>query len=199
MNEQDLFDFQDPPVRERSPHLIPWIVTGIVAVLLLVSSIVVLNIARGSDSTAEPDPTPTPTTTEPTTPPVEPSPEPTEPEEPEDEPAPSSPDDEIDTSFVNVGSTFEMDIQHWNTQVDLSSKFGAVQYSIDGERLILNSSLIDSFPDACQAMRNQWGMERISDNTFEVASPQQVCEENPSLYTEVLGLIQAMVKSARPL
>lgn len=199
MNEQDLFEFKEPPARERSPHLIPWLVTGAIAIVLLVASIVILNMARGGTDTAEPSPSPTTQSPEPSPTTVPSTPPPTQEPEPEPAPEPENPDDVIDTSFVNVGDTFEMDIQHWSTRVDLSTKFGSVQYMIEGEKLVLNSSLIDSFPEACADMRSQWGIERVGANEFEVLSPQQMCTENESLYTEVLGLIRAMTESARPL
>lgn len=194
VNDDNIFQFEEVEVPERSPHLVPWVVTGIIAVVVILAAVIALNVLRGpggsAEETTEPAPKPAPTQT--TT--SQPTPKPTESTKPQ------NPDDEIDTSYVNVGSTFEMHIAQWGVTVDVSLKYGGdFQYEIrDGSKLMIDSTLVRSFPASCAAMRTGWGMERVDNGaSFRVVSPQQECTENPSLYAEVLGLTRAMVESHR--
>lgn len=198
VNDQSFFEFEDVEAHQRSPHLIPWLVAGMVAVIALLASVIVLNVARGANDEAKPEPTPT--SQEPTTP------ETSEPEtEPEDTPEPAeNPDDEIDTSHVVVGSVWTLDVAYegWNIQTDVPNKFVEWTYTLQGDDqqyLVLDSALINSLPESCKEMRNKWGLERVAAGKFEAYSPQTMCEENPALYTEILGLTRAMAETVRPI
>lgn len=206
MNDENIFNFEEVEVRERSPHLIPWIVTGAIAVIAILVSLIVMNIAK-DDSGPNAEPTPPPVETpgeEPEdTPDPQPEPEP-EPEEPaEPEVDPNRPDDAIDTSSVTIGSTFLLDVGHdWNITTEVPNKFGLEWRYIleDANRLLVlqYSDLINSLPDSCAAQRNQWGLEKMEDGEIRAYSPQNVCEENESLYTELLGLVRHMAETAQP-
>lgn len=213
MNDQNIFNFEEVETRERSPHLIPWIVTGAIAVIAILISLIVMNLASdGSDSNADPKPpvTDTPAPTPDADPEPTPDPEPEEPEEEPEEPDtpdadPNRPDDAIDTSSVSIGNTFHLTVEHdgWNISTEVPNKFGIEwRYRLEGvnQYLVLQSSdLINSLPDSCAAQRDKWGLERVDDGSFRAYSPQEMCEENESLYTELLGLVRHMEESVQPL
>lgn len=177
----------------RAAQAKPWIVVGVIAVLAIVASIVVLNIARGGQETA-PEATqgPQPTTTEP-------SPSPTmgddaqtdgDAEEEDEQPAADAPPQ------VDVGPTNTMRIDAWGVTSELSQRFGSTSYAIpDNVNLVLTSDLLASFPDSCAAMRQGWGATRQEDGTFTVLRPAEPCAEAPELYGEVWGLVDAWVKT----
>lgn len=204
MNEQELFDFEEIEDKGRSPHLVPWLVTGVFAIVALLLAVVVLNISRDATETA-----PTPPATEepagPETPKPDPQPEPQpEPEpEPEPEPTPGQPDDAIDTSHVVVGSTYPLKVEWdgWFISTEVSDKFGTWTYRLDNlnRDLVLESELIDSLPDTCKHMVDSWGLQHTEDNKYEVLSPQELCVANEALYTELLGLVRHMEKTVKPL
>lgn len=117
-----------------------------------------------------------------------------------DEPAEPEPDvTEPGTEVppVEVGPTQSMDIGFWNTQVDVAHKIGlSVWFEIDAEQnLVLSSSLIDAYVAECGG---RWGMTR-TDAGLVVLKPAERCATQPEVYDELWGLMDAMVKSARPL
>jgi len=182
-------------------RVLPWlIVTGGVVVALLAAFFVVSSLTggdkpqNGADSSAttdgstqtegdknsttdanqggsSPSKTTTPTTPSKTTPPASKVP------------------------AVEVGPTMNMPIPFWSTQVDLSQKLGNVSFQITGDKLVLTSSLISSLPASCAG---DWGMTKVA-NGFEVLKPAAACTAAPELYDELWGLMDAMVKTARPL
>ncbi|UOQ56202.1 hypothetical protein MUN78_10920 [Leucobacter allii] len=180
------------PPRERragAAPAAPWIVVGIVAVLAIVASIVVVNLVRagGADEAATPAPTATqapPTTTAPA-----PAPEPSEDPEEED-PADGPPQ-------VEVGQTMTMAITQWGVTSDLSTRFGSTSYNITGENLVLTSDLLESFPDSCAEMRQQWGATRTAAGGYTVLKPATRCAETPEVYDEIWGLVDAWVQTIR--
>lgn len=205
MSEDDFFNFEEVEERQRSPHLIPWLVTGIIAILALLLSVVVLNISRddgkndaeeppaGVEEPAEPDeetPDEAPDTE------VEPEPEP--------EVDPARPDDAIDTSHVDPGETYFLKVEWdgWHVSTEVSNKFSPWEYRLEGEGnkyLILDSELIDSLPASCEHMVDSWGLEHADDGNYKAMSPQEMCAANTSLYTEILGLVRHMEKTVKPL
>ncbi len=170
--------------RKRNPHLLPWIVTGLVVIVALVASMVIVNIARSSSSGTE-TPAPTqPTQSASATADADGDEDPAEETENPDEP-PS----------VEVGSTFDLPIQNWGVTAQVSSKFGnQVRYTFEGDNLILSSEVIDSLPDACAEMRQQWGIQKSGDS-YSVLKPAERCSEAPELYDEIWGLTAAAVDS----
>lgn len=202
VNEQNIFDFEEVEERERSPYLLPWIITGGIAIVAILVSLIVMNLAKA-------DPEPAPETKPPVTEPVKPEPVPETgdediEEEPEEEPAdPDRPDDAIDTSGVTIGNELNMPINHWDVSVKVSSKISDVRYNLgdggtDPDRIIISAGLIDQLPDSCAQQRESWGMERVGANEYRALSPQKMCEENPSLYTELLGIVRHMADSVTP-
>lgn len=169
----------------------PWIIVGLVTVVALVASIVVLNLARADE---DPSSTAAPTTQEPTTSkPATSTSASDDEEEDEDRPADEVPE-------VEVGPTGEMNVPTWGITAQISGKFGWPQYVINGEQLVLTGSpLIESLPDSCAAMRQQWGIQRTADGKYEVLKPAERCEAAPELYDELWGLTDALVQSVVPL
>lgn len=162
--------------------MVPWIVVGLLAVVALVISIVVVNVTRAGESEAEPTPTPT-----------ESAPAPTESNDADPEPT-EEPDDGVPD--VDVGPTFTMAITQWNATSEVSNKLGGdTRYTIDGDTITLNSSVIEQLPSECSAMRTQWGATRSGDNSFEVRKPEERCDEAPELYDEIWGLMAAFADS----
>ncbi|MBO1804097.1 hypothetical protein J4H91_02035 [Leucobacter ruminantium] len=169
----------------------PWIVVGIVTVVALVASILVLNFARAGQ---DPSPTAEPTTQAPATS----APATSKPADDDSEKKKKPAADEVPS--VDVGNTGTMDVPVWGITAQISEKFGWPQYQINGEQLVLQySPLIDSLPDSCAAMRQQWGIQRTADGKYEVLKPAQRCEAAPELYDELWGLTDALVKSIAPL
>lgn len=184
----------DAPKRDRLKGAKPWIIVGGVAVVAIILSIIVVNLARGdgdksaSKETTAPTSTKSPTTTTPqeTTTPTETK-------------APEKPDaDEVPK--VDVGATSQLDIPAWGVSSQISQKFGLTSYAIpDNIHLTLDSPLINSLPDSCSAMRTQWGVTRLENGTFETAKPAERCEAAPELYDELWGLTDAFRSSLKPL
>src|SRR5690606_10679506 len=137
------------------------------------------------------------------TPSEEPSDTPTdEPsEEPGEEPAPD------EAPAVDVGSTFPMEISYAGITVDVSQQLTNVEWFYQAgppERVLIQSGLMNSFPDSCAAMRSPegmspWGIERGEDGAWTVVRPAGTCAAAPDLYDQVWGLMQAMADSATPL
>lgn len=182
--EEEPEEFEPYEPRKRPPYLIPWLIVAAVAVAAIVVAIVVVN-SVSEDDEAQPAPTPTTEPVEPT--PVDPAPQPTAESTPTPEPEDGVPD-------VDVGETFTMPIEAWGTQAEVSYKFGTVNYTIPADSLILSSPLINSLPDSCANMRNQWGVTRTGDG-FEVLKPAERCDAAPEVYDELWGLTAAMVDS----
>ena len=180
-----------PVPTNRGAKARPWIIVGAVAVVALIGSIVVVNLARGgADTTAAPTPTTSqePTTSAPSTPTTPP---PSETEEPTPDP------DEVPT--VEVGATNNMPIGPWNATSELSQKLGSTTFAIpDGSNLVLSSALLDSFPDQCADMRSAWGATLVAEGSYEIRKPATRCAEAPELYDEVWGLVAAWVKTIKP-
>ena len=167
--------------RKRNPHMIPWIVTGLIVIVALVASMVIVNIVRASSSDAE---APAPTQTQNPSASADADQDPAEETEDPDAPPP-----------VEVGNTFELPIQNWGVTAQVSSKFGnQVRYTFEGDNLILNSEVIDSLPDSCAAMRQQWGIQKDGDS-YSVLKPAERCADAPELYDEIWGLTAAAVDS----
>ncbi|MBK0417871.1 hypothetical protein JD276_02325 [Leucobacter sp. CSA1] len=178
MNEDSFFE---KAPRQRSPHMVPWIVVGIIAVVALIISIVIVTVARSGEGAAS-DGGRTPTQTEaPAT------------EEPEETDAP----DEESVPSVDVGDTFDVPIGAWGVTAQASQKFGSIWYDLQGENLVLSSPLIDSLPDSCAEMRSQWGITRTPAGEYEVLKPAERCEAAPEVYDELWGLTAAMAESIR--
>lgn len=175
---------------DRAARAKPWIVVGIIAVLALVASIVVVNVARGSQEapqqTTPPATTQSPTTPQRTTPPT----------------SGSDADDEEDDKpagppAVDVGPTYDMAIVPWNATSQISQRFGSISFTIpDGTNLVLSSDLLNSFPESCAAMRQGWGATKTATG-YEVLKPAERCEAAPELYDEVWGLTAAWVQTIR--
>lgn len=185
---------KQPRARSEADHPArPWVIVGIVAALALVGSAVIVNLVRADSTptaaapTATRTPAPVPTPTQPTTPTADPG---------EQEPS-----DESDAPpKVDVGTTGNMDVPLWGIKAQISGKFQWPSYEIRGDDLVLlNSSLIDQLPASCAAMREQWGITKVSDSKFEVLRPATRCDEAPELYDELWGLTAAMVDSIKPL
>ena len=175
---------------ERKAKALPWIIVGIVAVLAIVASIVAVNVARGGDAAVAPaETTAAPQPTKPQT--TKPATEDTAEEEPEEDP------DKVPT--VEVGPTSEMQIVPWNVTSQFPQRLGSTTFAIpDNVNLILTSDLLNSFPDSCAAMRQQWGAKRLDNGTFELLRPAERCAAAPELYDEMWGLLDAWVKTIKP-
>ncbi|WP_336651947.1 MULTISPECIES: hypothetical protein [unclassified Leucobacter] len=174
---------------DRAARAKPWIVVGIVAVLALIASIMILNLARGTQETPQPTTDATPTQTPKTTSPAKPK--------------TTNDDDDTPTSqpsgppTVDVGPTYDMAIGPWNATSQISQRFGPVNFNIpDGVNLVLTSDLLSSFPDSCAAMREGWGATK-TDAGYVVRKPATRCAAAPELYDEVWGLTDAWVRTIR--
>lgn len=183
---------EEPKARpDRTAQAKPWIIVGIVAVVAILTSIIVLNMARGDDSagakptpTSSPSASPKPTTTKPATP---------EKEKPETEKP-----DEDKPPVVDVGMTSPFPITQWGASSQWPGRLGAASYALSGPdnaELRLTGELFDSFPESCKAMRQEWGATRLADGSFEVAKPAAKCEAAPELYDEVWGLLHAWTET----
>nr|WP_245190137.1 hypothetical protein [Leucobacter exalbidus] len=186
------------PVSKRSggsnTKALPWVIVGFVAVVAIIVSIFVVNIARGSESTPEATPDTTETTpAQPETPSTVPEALPEEDPEPKPEEKPKN-----EAPEVEVGPTNMMPIGPWNATSDLSQRFGSASFYIpDGVNLELSSDLLNSFPASCADMSTAWGATKLDNGTFEVRKPAATCEAAPELYDEVWGLISAWVDSIK--
>ena len=171
----------------------PWIIVGLVAVLAIVGSIVVVNMARGGDDTTATPSATAATTTEPTT--ASPTtPATTEPEETED-PTPDA--DKVPS--VEVGDVNELPIGPWNAMSYHSKKLGSTTFAIpDNVNLTLTSDLLNSFPEECADMRQAWGATLLENGSYEVRKPATQCTAAPELYDEVWGLVAAWVETIKP-
>lgn len=179
-----------PVATKRGFRGTPWIVVGLVAVVALVGSILVVNMARGGDestarpSTSTPQSSSTPSSTPATSEPAE-----TEDPTPDEDTVPS----------VEVGPTNNMPIGPWNATSELSQKLGSTSFAIpDGVNLTLTSDLLNSFPEECADMRQAWGATLLEDGGYEIRKPATRCAAAPELYDEVWGLTAAWVKTITP-
>ncbi|KAM9861554.1 hypothetical protein ACI1US_02557 [Leucobacter sp. BZR 635] len=167
-----------------------------VAVLALVGSLIAVNALRSDEPKPAPTseaPAPTPTETDTET--EEPEPTPEEPAEPE-------------VPKVDVGADpISMPVSFAGISIETSQKLTSPQWQyIAGppERVMIESGLMNTFPEACSAMRSPslqspWGIEKAEDGTWTVVRPEGTCAANPDLYNEVWGLMQAVADSAKPL
>lgn len=174
---------------DRAARAKPWIVVGIVAVLAIIASIVILNLARGPQETPQPTTEPTTTQTPQTSSPATP--------DDQDDDDDSDADQPSGPPAVDVGPTYDMAIGPWNATSQISQRFGAVNFNIpDGVNLVLTSDLLSSFPDSCAAMRQGWGATKTATG-YEVLKPATRCTAAPELYDEVWGLTDAWVQTIR--
>lgn len=179
---------QDDATSTRHPALVPWIVVGGVAILAILISIIMVNVTRSSNAEAEPAPTSEPVVVSPA-PTNTASPKPTVEPEPEADTAPT----------VDVGNTSEMRIDQWNAVTQVSGRFGALNYVVEGETMRITSALTDSFPASCgPTMKTGWGVERVGGTTYQVVKPASKCADSPELYDQVWGLTQAMADAIKP-
>lgn len=177
-----------PQASSRVMGAKPWIIVGIVAVVALVGSILVVNIARGGDEAKPPTATQTQSPTTTSKPTTTAKPETTEPVKTTDS-----------VPQVEVGATNVMPIGPWDATSQLSQKFGSTSFNIpDGVNLVLTSNLLDSFPESCAAMRQEWGATRLENGSYEVRKPATSCKAAPELYDEIWGLTAAWVKTIQP-
>jgi len=178
---------------DRAAQAKPWIVVGIIALIALIASIVVVNLARGAQE--EPPPVTEPTTTQTPDTPSQPT---TPDAEPEADADADGEDAEPDgPPQVEVGATYDMNIGPWNATSQISQRFGSISFTIpDNTNLVLNSDLLNSLPDSCAAMRQGWGATK-TESGYEVLKPAERCAEAPELYDEVWGLVDAWVKTIR--
>lgn len=180
-----------PVSTNRGSQAKPWIIVGLVAVLALVGSIMVVNMARGGDDTAAKPTTSAPqeTTSTSSTPSDTPKPEKT------DEPKP----DENTVPSVEVGATNRLPIGPWNATSELSQKLGSTTFNIpDGVNLTLTSDLLNSFPEECADMRQAWGATLLENGSYEIRKPATRCAAAPELYDEVWGLVAAWIETITP-
>lgn len=173
---------------DRAGRAKPWIVVGIIAVLAIVASITVVNLARGSGQDPA-SPTAGPSTSEPA--PQTTAPQTTDPEEetPTEEP------DEDKVPKVDVGpNPMALPIPQLGVTSQLSSKFGSTQYRIENNNteIHLDSPLISQLP--CEG---NWGAVRAENGKFEVLKPAERCAAAPELYDELWGLTDAWVKTIK--
>lgn len=178
---------------DRSAQAKPWIIVGIVAVVAILASIIVLNMARGDDSaspTTAPTSSPSASTKPTTTAPAKPTTEKPETEKPDEDTPP----------VVDVGATSPFPITQWGASSQWPGRLGSASYALSGAdnaELRLTGELFDSFPESCSAMRQEWGATRLADGSFEVAKPATKCEAAPELYDEVWGLLHAWTETIK--
>ncbi|WP_427869380.1 hypothetical protein [Leucobacter luti] len=174
----------------RAPKGLPWIVVGVVAVLAIVASIVTVNLVRAQDPGSSEATTPTPTQTE--------QPKPTK--TPTTEAPEKKKEDPNQPPKVDVGPTSEMLIGPWNATSQFPQRLGSTSFVIpDNVNLTLSSDVLNSFPDSCADMREAWGAIRAENGTFQLRKPAERCAAAPELYDEVWGLLDAWVKTIKPL
>jgi cytoskeletal protein RodZ len=187
-----------PKQRKRSPHLVPWIVVGLIIVIALVVSTLVVKGLRADDSDTAGNNDKSQSSTQ---------------KVPSDKNSDTSGDDKSDDDSkkedekknqvpeVTVGQTTQLNITQWSIQVDVSQKLGAVWYSLEGDppSAFLTSSLIDQLPEQCAQMRSQFGFIKHSDGSLDVMKPDKTCQADPQLYNEIWGLLDAAANTARPM
>lgn len=185
-----------PAARKSTKAAMPWIVVSAVAVLALGGAFVVVN-ALGDD-----EPKPEPTTEAPTPAPTTAAPEKPETETPKPgAEKPGAPEAEVGPNPIS------MDISYAGISVESSQKLTNPQwFYLAGppERVMFESGLMNSFPDACSAMRSPvgespWGIEKSAEGKWTVVRPAGTCSVDEKLYDEVWGLMQALADSAKPL
>lgn len=180
------------PDSDRGAKMKPWVIVGIVAVVAIIASIVVVNIARGTGETEAEKPAAPTTTQTPTTPSPTPAPD-----DEDDGKKDEKKDDGVPK--VEVGPTNTMQIGPWNATSEISQRFGSVSFNIpDGSNLVLSSDLLSQFPDSCADDRDGWGATK-NGNDYEVLKPANRCTEAPELYDEVWGLVDAWVDTIKPM
>ncbi|MGO3148030.1 MAG: hypothetical protein ACTIJ6_10170 [Leucobacter sp.] len=189
-----------PAAGKRSAKALPWIIVGVVALLLLVGALIFVNSIQAPEAAPE-QTTEAPVTEDTPTEDTEETPTEAPEETPTEEPA------EDQAPVVDPGATFPMEIAPLGISVDVSQQLTNVEwFSQVGppERVLIQSGLMNSFPDSCAAMRSPegmspWGLVRGEGDTWTVVRPPGTCEAAPELYDQVWGLMQAMADSARPL
>ncbi|PRI11575.1 hypothetical protein [Leucobacter massiliensis] len=176
--------------RGDASSAVPWIVVGVIAVIAIVASIVVVNLARGAGS--EPAATSGPTRTS-TESPRPTSPEPSSSPDADDDAEAEKPGDEVPR--VEVGPTMELAIPQWGVTSELSSRFGSTSYVLENgnTELWLSSDLIAQLP--CEG---NWGAVQTAGGKYEVLRPAERCAAAPELYDELWGLTDAFVQTIRP-
>lgn len=182
-----------PKQRQRSPHLVPWIVVGVVVIVALVASTLLVRYLRPAAS----EPQTPPAATKPSTPAPAPDAD-DDADDPEKEPAkPAKPK----VPEVEVGNTFPLRITQWEKQVQISQKFGGVWYELRGDPVVahLSAPLIDQLPEACADMRDEFGFTQNDDGSLGVLKPEATCDADPELYNEIWGLLDAAARTSEPL
>lgn len=192
--------FTEVDVPERSPHFIPWITVGAIAVVAIVVSIVLVTVFRGAPAPE----TDTPTTGQDESSEVSEAPtvqEPPAKEEPKVDDNSGAPVVVGDAPKVDMGSNaVEVEIGPWKVKAKFAAKFGYFEFTVpEPNTLLLTSPWFDEFPDSCKDMRTQFGITKIDDNTYEVKRPAQTCAAAPELYDEVWGQIAATIKTFKPI
>lgn len=196
-------DLQTRPVpagNQGAKRALPWIIVGVVALAMLVGAIFFVNSITAKNAAPEV------TSDAPVT---EETPSEDTSDAPADEPTdvPTEDPDSEEAPVVDVGSTFSMPIEPAGITVDVSNYLTNVEWFSQAgppERVLIQSGLMNSFPDSCAAMRSPegmspWGLERGADNTWTVFRPAGTCAADPELYDQVWGLMQAMADSATPI
>jgi len=185
----------EPGPRDRASRAKPWIVVGLVAVVALVASILVVNLARAGGDADEAGRQEAPATSS-----ARPSSDASDTGDAAAKDDAAKDDDAKDADeddgvpAVDPGQTNTLDIPAWGVTSQLSAKFGSASYKIpDNVNLVLSSPLIDQLP--CDG---QWGVTRHDDGTYTVLKPAERCAAAPELYDEIWGLTAALVDSIEP-
>lgn len=181
----------------RKQRIIAWSVVAGILVLVGIGAVAIAIPAINNNAAPKPEPTKTTETAKPTPSPTKTS------ESPTPTPTPT------ETPDVEVGPTTPLDVAPWGVTFDLSTKFGSTQWQITGNTLTMSNTLINSFPESCAALRTGWGVTKaepparggvvIGANAYNLAKPSGTCPAASELYTQILGLTQAMVNSGKAL
>lgn len=202
MSDQHLPDLFEPE-RQRSSHLIPWITVGLIAVLAIVASAIIVNIARGaadsSDASANGSDANGSGSSSSDSGSGSNS-------GGSDKPGTTTPDDEADAAdqppAVEIGQNpISFTVPVWDLDGLLSQKFGTVNYRfVDAAntQLVFESDWINSLPDSCAAQRAQFGLKKTGEGKFEALRPVQGCTANPTLFNEIWGQFAATAKTLKP-
>ncbi|MBT1018154.1 hypothetical protein KJY77_03250 [Canibacter sp. lx-72] len=102
----------------------------------------------------------------------------------------------LKTPQVNPGSTYAFSITQWGVTVDLSAKFGSARYELKDGVAILSSDLINSLPQECAPLREQFGFKREG-SKLTALKPAAQCEVALEVYNEIWGLLEAAVTTQR--